>query len=498
MLVGIVHRPISPPSFFNDRVLFTSSRNTGVKGVYEPSGESYFQIFIARSDADGNLLNANRFSGVPLSPYHQATPYYSEELDQIFFVGSNQEEGKLVFDEKGKNALSIQICRENEEGRFVLKHLSTSFYYPFYDSDSNRLYFAANIEGGYGGTDIYYALTNNGSIMSAPINLGPRINSPGNEIAPFILDGSLFFASDVFYGLGGMDIYKSEIQQEDIFSIPINLGRDINSAADDFGLIIKSNGDDDGLVGYFASNRPGGQGSDDIYGFNADKAPGLKTVIIAGKILNESSGDGVAKARVRLLDNEDRTLKEVYSEENGAYRLEVPFTYPLRLEIDKSRHASFEALYDEAALDSLPLSQYDVNLTFLEDIVEEVEDQTVIKLDEFYFSRGSSRLNDEITAQLDKVVEIVDKFPRLQLRIEAHTDSRGGSATNFRISQNRANAIRDYLLDNGVADSNILYTIGYGEDKIINQCTNGVYCLDFLHKQNERHLIVILNYELLD
>ncbi len=485
------------PSFFNDRVLFTSSRNSGTKGVYEPSGESYFQIFVARSDSDGNLLNANRYSGVPLSPYHQATPYYSEDLQQIFYISSNQEEGDLIFDDSGKNALAIKICRENDDARFVLRNLSTSFYYPFYDSESERLYFAADIEGGYGGTDIYYALTNSGSIMSAPVNLGPRINSPGNEIAPFIHEGSLFFASDVFYGLGGMDIYKSELQQENSFSIPVNLGKDINSTSDDFGLIIRSD-NADGLVGYFASNRPGGKGSDDIYGFNADKAPGLKTVIMAGNVLNESSGDGIAKARVRLLDEEGNMLKEVYSEDNGAYRLEVPFTYPLRLEIDKARHASFEALYDEAALDSLQLSKLDVNLTFLADVVEEKENQTVIKLKEFYFARGSSRLNDEITAELDKVVDIVGKFPQLQLRIEAHTDSRGGSATNFRISQNRANAIRDYLLESGVSDSNILYTIGYGEDKIINQCTNGVYCLDFLHKQNERHLIVILNYDLLD
>ena len=99
---------------------------------------------------------------------------------------------------------------------------------------------------------------------------------------------------------------------------------------------------------------------------------------------------------------------------------------------------------------------------------------------------------------MDKVVNVISMFPQLQLRIEAHTDSRGGSATNFRISQNRADRIRDYLFEKGVPSSNILYTIGYGEDKILNRCTNGVYCLDFLHKQNERHLIVILNYNTLD
>ncbi|MEX0288775.1 MAG: OmpA family protein, partial [Flavobacteriaceae bacterium] len=96
-----------------------------------------------------------------------------------------------------------------------------------------------------------------------------------------------------------------------------------------------------------------------------------------------------------------------------------------------------------------------------------------------------------------KVITAIQKFPQLQLRIEAHTDSRGGTATNFRLSQRRADAIKKYLVDKGVPSSNILYSIGYGEDKILNNCKNGVRCVEILHKQNERHLIVVLNYKFL-
>ena len=112
----------------------------------------------------------------------------------------------------------------------------------------------ANFEEGYGGTDIYYVNTNNGQIMSSPVNLGPRINSPGNEIAPYIFNNSLYFSSDVFYGLGGMDIYKSNIMDVDKFSIPINLGRGINTTSDDFGFIIR-NGASGDFEGYFSSKR---------------------------------------------------------------------------------------------------------------------------------------------------------------------------------------------------------------------------------------------------
>ena len=484
------------PSFYEDRLLFTSSRQSSTKGVYEPSGESFFQIFIARTDNQGNYQIANPFTEIPNSNFHQATPYYSDQLKHLFYVSSNQEDGEMLFDENGKNSLAILMANQNGLSRFVLKNLSTSFYYPFYDAKSERLYFAANIEGGYGGTDIYYTLTNAGAIMSAPINLGPRINSPGNEIAPYILEGSLYFSSDVFYGHGGMDIYKSEIDKDYNFSIPVNLGIGINSSSDDFGLIVRNNGED-GLVGYYASNRPGGKGKDDIYGFHAEKAPGLRTVIMQGQVVNSVSSDGISKARVLLINSEGATIKEAYTEENGDFRMEVPYQFPLELKIDKERHSSFSDSFNEIELDSLETGELRIALNLLDDLVEEREDQTVIKLQDFYFSRGSSSLNTEITTELDKVVEIISMFPQLQLRIESHTDSRGGSATNFRISQNRANAIRDYLLENGVSSSNILYTIGYGEDKILNKCTNGVYCLDFLHKKNERQLIVILNYNIL-
>ena len=484
------------PSFYEDRLLFTSSRGSSAKSVYEPSGESFFQIFIARTDNQGNFQIANPFTDIPNSSFHQATPYYSDQLKHLFYVSSNQEDGEMLFDENGKNSLAILMANQNGSSRFVLKNLSTSFYYPFYDAKSERLYFAANIEGGYGGTDIYYTLTNAGVIMSAPINLGPRINSPGNEIAPYILEGSLYFSSDVFYGHGGMDIYKSEMDKDYNFSIPVNLGIGINSSSDDFGLIVRNNGDE-GLVGYYASNRPGGKGKDDIYGFQAEKAPGIRTIIMQGQVVSGVSSDGISKARVLLVNSDGATIKEAYTQENGDFRMEVPYQFPLELKIDKERHSSFSDSFNEVELDSLQTGQFRVALNLLDDLVEEREDQTVIKLQDFYFSRGSSRLNAEITAELDKVVEIISMFPQLQLRIESHTDSRGGSATNFRISQNRANAIRDYLLENGVSSSNILYTIGYGEDKILNQCTNGVYCLDFLHKKNERQLIVILNYNIL-
>ena len=247
------------PGFYNDKLLFSSGRAKSNKKTYEPSGESYLDIYEGRISEDGNVRSVNPFTAIAESKFHKATPFFSKELGKLFYVLSNTWEGELLFDDKGKNALAIAMSDMKGNLTFLLKDLSTSFYYPFYDAASSKLYFAASFEDSYGGTDLYYVYTNNGQIMSEPTNLGPRVNSPGNEIAPFIFDNSLYFSSDIFYGLGGMDIYKANMHTDGSFGIPINLGKSINSTSDDFSLVLRENGSD-GLLGYFSSNRGGGKG----------------------------------------------------------------------------------------------------------------------------------------------------------------------------------------------------------------------------------------------
>ncbi len=485
------------PSFYGEKLLFTSSRPTEDKSIYLPSGESFLNIYIGRLSDDGGIMNPNPFTGIPQTQFHQATPFYSENLDKVFYILSNANEDGLIFDENGKNALAIGSVNTRGDFDYMLRDHSTSFHYPFYDASSQRLYFAAALGNSYGGTDIYYVATNNGVIMSSPVNLGPRINSPGNEIAPYIFDGSLYFASDIFYGLGGMDIYKSEIQDDDLFTIPINLGMGINSDADDFGLIIKKHEDEE-LIGYFASNRDGGKGGDDIYGFKVKELPGPKILLLKGNVVNPVTGKTVPKVTLKLIDKAQIVIKEISTDEDGNFRVEVPWQDGLNIVAQKSRHSQFSLNLNQEQLKELQQQELSIEMSNIEDLVVETENERVVKLDKFFFARGSANITSEIEQELDKVVEIVSQFPQLQLRIESHTDSRGGSSTNFRISQSRADAIKRYLQENGVSSSNILFTVGYGEDKIINQCKNGVYCLDFLHRQNERQLIVILNYNLLE
>lgn len=482
------------PAFYKDKLLFSSSRPQKTKKVYEVTGDSYLDIYVAKIAESGRILNPNTFTDLPESKYHKSTPQYSEDMSRLYYILSNTEDGNLSFDDKGQNALAIGMSYDGGFFRFLLRDLSTSFYYPYFDFDSGKLYFAANFDDGYGGTDIYYVYINNGQIMSEPINLGPRINSSGNEIAPFIHDGSLYFSSDIFYGLGGMDVYKSNIQGDGSFSIPVNIGKGINSEDDDFGLIIKED-EKKGLVGYFASNRPGGMGKDDIYGFTLNETPGLKTFSIKGKVVNLSSNQGISDAQVRLVGKNGEVIKELFTSSRGDFRVEIPWQDQITIQSTKGGYSIFTATYSDAALQDVQKNSFNMGIAALEDLVDEVEGKKVLDVEKFYFPRNKSELTASIMIELDKVLDAFSRFPQLQLRIETNTDSRGNGSTNKRISQKRADAIKTYLLQNGASSFNIVGATGYGEDNIMNNCSNGVYCLDFLHQQNMRTLFVIANYD---
>ncbi|PRX57759.1 OmpA family protein [Flagellimonas meridianipacifica] len=484
------------PTFFGDEILFSSDRNQNTKKKYAPTGAGYLNIFKADILNDGQVNNQKVFSDIPASNFHKATPSYSEDLKTVFYVASNTDDGELVFNENGKNALSIAKIALGGRPQLLFRDLSTSFYYPFYEEATGRLYFAADFEDGYGGTDLYYVATNNGQIMSAPVNLGPRINSPGNEISPFIFENSFYFASDVFYGLGGMDIYQSTIETGDGFSIPVNLGSGINSVHDDFGMVIRNEGA--GLLGYFASNRKGGKGGDDIYGFRVEEKPGLKTITVKGRVVKAyDSTENINNASVQLLGASGEVLKETISDLNGKYRLEIPWQDSITIRSTKNRFSSFVKNLKGEEIETVLKTDYNIGLALYDDLVEEREGQKVVKFQKFFFGRGRTNLDASITVELDKVVDFINNFPSAQLRIETYTDSRGGNSTNFRLTQARSDAVKKYLIDNGVPASNILYSLGYGEQKILNNCTNGVYCLEVLHRRNQRTLIVVLNDNIL-
>ncbi|TFG74382.1 MAG: OmpA family protein, partial [Flavobacteriales bacterium] len=205
-----------------------------------------------------------------------------------------------------------------------------------------------------------------------------------------------------------------------------------------------------------------------------------------------------AGTSVSLFDSDKTLIVEVFTNELGSYQVEIPWRDAVSLELFKTGYSAFSKSYDKEALEALQNIALDVEMVAIADIVEERENMQVIKLGKLTYEKGKSDLAPAATIELDKVVGLVQKFPMIRLRIISHTDSRGNDAANKQLSQRRADAIKSYLLKNGVASSNIEGALGMGEEQILNSCTNGVYCLDFLHDQNVRTLIEVLNYNELD
>lgn len=482
---------ISPAFYRDSLLLFSSSRMQKTKDTYIPTGESYLDIYTAVVGEKGEVTKATLFLDLPFSKFHKSTPFYSKKVNKLFYIQSNTIDGELAVDKNGKNALAIGMQDENGNYQSLLKDLSTSFYYPFFDSKTERLYFAATFDDSYGGTDLYYVTTNNGQIMSAPTNLGPRINSPGNEISPFLFNGDIYFSSDVFYGLGGMDVYKSNQNTKGVFSIPVNLGEGVNSTSDDFGFIIKDKGGNQ-YLGYLASNRKGG---DDIYGFNISGEPGLKTFMLTGEIKNIANQNGISQVQLTVLDARGNILKELLTKEDGSFTLEIPWQEGVTIKTAKEKYSNFSVTMNEEDMQSAEAMPFNIDLVLLDNLLEEKEGQTVVKLNKFYFDKGRSTVTPSIAIELDKVVETIANFPNLRLAIASHTNSKGSSSYNQKLSQSRSDAVKAYVLNKGVSKSAIVESLGYGEEKLINNCVNGAYCLDFLHKQNERTLIKVFKMD---
>lgn len=265
------------PTFYNNGLLFTSNAYEDPIAKRAASGDKQpflrlFYLQMAPSDSDDAIsTTCNYVYGQPLpfesminSKYHDATATFSKNEQEIFFTRSGVEEAS------GLGTQTLQIFHAKKiRGEWTTPELlpfngiSYSAAHPTLSPKDDYLFFASDMPGGFGGMDLY-RVERVGNRWGQPINLGRAVNTEGNEVFPNCdSKGRLFFASDGHIGLGGLDIFVAEEQEDGRFGLPDNLGNPINSLDDDFGIIFNN----EGTCGYFASNRQGGKGSDDIYAF---------------------------------------------------------------------------------------------------------------------------------------------------------------------------------------------------------------------------------------
>lgn len=416
----------------------------------------------------------------PIVPetYHFSDPFFVEDLGLLFYSVVKGQKLKGARNRELRLFPELYFSKLNEEGiledykEFPLndpkKHGIIS---PYLDLESKRLYFFSNMEGGYGGYDLYFVTIDEYLNFGTPVNLGPEINSNGNERDPYIFEGKLYFASDGLPGLGGFDIFVSEISGDN-FMNPENLGVPFNSVRDDFSYVQL-----DRNRRYLSSNRPGGLGMDDVY-----KIIELQKQFIA-KILNCDGSQIDKDFDVEILENQDYSNIDFDVDERGTIssKLELEKFYTIRVSKKgyfplEDRNISTVKLIEEVLEREYFMSQIPYKKPVFADLI-------YYDLDESYLTKDAEEL-------LNEVVELMREFEFVDLIVSSHTDSRASNLYNEYLSKRRFDEVKKYLIEFGI-DSARVKGEWFGETVLTNDCGDGVPCPEFMHQLNRRSELVL-------
>ncbi|MXO07495.1 OmpA family protein [Flavobacterium sp. HBTb2-11-1] len=475
---------------YDNKIYFASARDTGnfTKRIHKWTGEYFTNIYNAAIDSqNGTASKVNKFK--PLnSKFNESSLVFTKDGNTVYFTRNNFLNGK-----KGKNesdATLVKLYRANlVNGKwtnittlpFTSDDYSTA--HPALSSDEKTLYFASDMPGTIGQSDIY-KVSINGNSYGTPENLGKEINTEGKETFPYVTsENEIYFASDGHPGLGGLDVFVGQLDSNGVVSNIQNLGSDINSPKDDFAYII----DTATRRGYFSSNRDGGQGSDDIYKFLETRR--LKcTQELNGVITDAATGAVLPEAKVTLYENQ-AIKKSVLSNSEGQYRFDVECgkTYSVRAE--KQEYATKEVLVtigNASGKTSLPiaLDKSVCKVTVGDDLGK------CFGIKMIYFDLDKSDITAAAALDLAKILDVLSQNPTMKLDIRSYTDSRASREYNKALSDRRAKATISWLVKNGVS-KNRLTGKGYGETALVNRCSDGVQCSEEEHQQNRRSEFII-------
>ncbi|BDB56382.1 OmpA family protein [Flavobacterium ammonificans] len=482
-------------SIKGDTLLFASARPKAVGNqIYARTGQSYTNLYYAVKRADGSYSKTALYSKSTFSIFHEASPVFTQDGKTMYYTQNELKENnqkrvvdggrykiyKSVFKNGKWNNLGVQDIFAQDAARVA---------HPALSPDGKTLYFASDARGSFGQSDLFKVTINEDGSYTAPENLGTNINTEGRESYPFITkDNILLFASDGHQGMGGFDIFAVDLNQKD--ALPVHLTSPINSPFDDFGIYWNRNTNQ----GVFTSNRPGGQGDDDLYEFTNNALQPFAfeyNTRIFGKLTDKNTNHPLV-GTVVLFDNFGREINRYQTNESGTFVFEkVNPNQTYRLQANAATYTPNEttasvAIYDKEAEANIALDQDSYKIQQGLDLAK------ALSLRHIYFDLDKSNIRKDARVELEKIVEVLNQFPSLKIEIGSHTDSRQSKSYNQALSQRRAKSTLDYLVQRGI-NKNRLTAKGYGETQLINQCADGVKCSEAEHQLNRRSTFVIIN-----
>lgn len=481
-------------AFFGNKIVYSSSKDKTKfnQKLYNWSQEPFLTLYVSeRNVENGSFFNEQVFLPNVQSKYHESTVAFNKDLTRVYYTTNILKKKKLVNDEEGTN--NFRIVRGTIED-LKLVHSEDIFFnspkysvgHPAVSQDGKWLFFASDMPGGYGGADLYVSSIADDGTIGTPKNLGPEINTAANDMFPSFTNGKLYFASDGHFGWGGLDIYESTFYGDLKFTEPRNLGAPINSNKDDFGYIVDSSDD----FGYFSSNRSGGKGGDDIYYFTKEKAPCDQ--FISGRVTNSKSKAPIADASIKVLNAFGDKITEATTKPDGTYRVTVPCNLKVKVVASKVNHSQDEEEVQTNKVNGDELKNINFELSAYEDLVVKQGEDEKIDINPIFFNYDKSEITPQAIIELDKVAFAMNNFPKLKIKIESHTDSRGKDDYNLKLSDERAKSTQAYLISKGIDVARIKSAIGYGETRLTNKCANGVKCSEGEHFANRRSDFIVI------
>lgn len=485
-------------SFFENKVIFTSARDTsGVfsKRVHTWTGESFTNLYAVTLNEDGSVTNSERFAKEINTRFHEATPVFTKDGKTMYFTRNNYNNGKKGKDSQKTTLLKIYRATLKDGKWTAVTELpfnsnSYSTAHPALSPDDKTLYFASNMPGTLGQSDIFKVAIKEDGSFGTPENLGTTINTPGRETFPFVsADNELYFASDGHLGLGGLDIFVSRLSKEGTFKTVQNIGAPANSPKDDFSFLINTTT----KKGFLSSNREGGQGTDDIYKFTENQPLQYACEqLLAGIVTDTDTAAPLRNATVTLFDENFKVVKIVTTDAAGNYNfgtVDCQRKYFVKAELPGYNTRELSVI--------IPNTSGSTNLPVaLDKTVKPVQKgddlAKTFGIRIIYFDLDKWNIRRDAAVDLAKIVEVMKENPKMKIDVRSHTDSRQTHEYNERLSDRRARSTIAWMVKQGIEASRLTGK-GYGETQLLNKCADGISCSEEEHQLNRRSEFIIVD-----
>lgn len=474
------------PTFFGKQIVFTSSRSEGnqYSKIHEWTKQNFTDLFVASIDNNGKLGSVENFSKTVNTKYNESSPVFTKDGKTMYFTRNNYNDGKkrksddkVIMEKIYKAELVNGEWTNIKEVPFSNDNYKTA--HPALSPDEKTMYFASDMPGSFGNSDLYKVSIDSNGKFGTPENLGPTINTEGRETFPFVdADNNLFFASDGHLGLGGLDIFEAKANGNS-FEKPVNVGKPLNSPMDDFSYVTNKDG-----LGFFSSNRDGGNGFDDIYTFT------VCTHTLSGLITDIDTKEILPNAKVILFDDKMNKISETISSDKGVYSFKIECNKKYYVRASKEEYETTEKSFGPVT--KTGESKLDIELKRNIFPVEVGTDLAkILDVSIIYFDLDKWNIRPDAAEDLEKIIAVMNQYPNMTIDIRSHTDSRQTHKYNELLSDRRAKSTLEFMVKNGI-NRNRLTAKGYGETQLVNNCSNDVPCSEAEHQKNRRSEFIVL------